>query len=76
VCGETLTAVDQIAAAIVVLSQSTVLCNRTWHPVALGVSDRAAILAAHFLNQPLFGNPSLAQIGLKLLGAELAVDLE
>ena len=36
----------------------------------------AAILAAHFLNQPLFGNPSLAQIGLKLLGAELAVDLE
>ncbi|RKW44866.1 MAG: amino acid adenylation domain-containing protein, partial [Lautropia sp.] len=44
--GETLTAVDQIAAAIVVLSQSAVLCNRTWHPVALGVSDRAAILAA------------------------------
>ena len=36
----------------------------------------AAVLPAHFVNQSVFGDAPLAQIGLKLLGAELAVDLE
>ncbi|RRN46000.1 amino acid adenylation domain-containing protein [Lautropia dentalis] len=44
--GEILTAVDRVAAAIVALSRAPGLENHTWHPIATGFSDGAALLAA------------------------------
>ena len=44
--GEILTAVDRVAATIVALSRAPGLENRTWHPIATGFSDGAALLAA------------------------------